>query len=41
MIQTKKQGILFGIIMSYAMAFFWNFFAAAPFSHWLFSRLCH
>lgn len=37
--KNKTQGIIFGIIMSYAMAFFWNMFAAAPFSHWLFGKI--
>ena len=27
------------IIKNFPMAFFWNMFAAAPFTHWLFDRL--
>ncbi|MBR2189797.1 MAG: hypothetical protein IJ860_10410 [Eubacterium sp.] len=27
------------LIKNFPMAFFWNMFAAAPFSHWLFGRL--
>lgn len=27
------------IIKNFPMAFFWNMFAAAPFTHWLFNRL--
>lgn len=27
------------VLKNFPMAFFWNFFAAAPFSHWIFSRL--
>ena len=27
------------LMKNFPMAFFWNFFAAAPFSHWLFSKL--
>lgn len=27
------------LLKNFPMAFFWNFFAAAPFSHWLFSKL--
>lgn len=68
--KNRTQRIVFGIIMSYAMAygmevynvairegvnltpggsgtliknfpiaFFWNMFAAAPFSHWLFGKI--
>ena len=60
--KNKTQGIIFGIIMSYAMlggapvwqlpaiwvgtfiknfpmAFFWNMFAAAPFTHWVSGKL--
>lgn len=29
------------IIKNFPMAFFWNMFAAAPFTHWLFNRLFH
>ncbi len=27
------------VLKNFPMAFFWNFFAAAPFTHWLFGRL--
>lgn len=27
------------VLKNFPMAFFWNFFAAAPFSHWAFERL--
>ena len=27
------------VIKNFPMAFFWNMFAAAPFTHWLFNRL--
>lgn len=30
--KNKLQGTVFGLI-------FWNMFAAAPFSHWLFQRI--
>lgn len=39
---VELPAIWVGTVMkNFPMAFFWNFFAAAPFSHWLFSRLCH
>ena len=28
-------------LKNFPMAFFWNMFAAAPFSHWLFSKIFH
>ena len=27
------------VLKNFPMAFFWNFFAAAPFSHWLFGKI--
>ena len=27
------------VLKNFPMAFFWNFFAAAPFTHWLFGLL--
>lgn len=29
------------VIKNFPMAFFWNMFAAAPFTHWLFGRIFH
>ena len=37
---TQLPAIWIGtIIKNFPMAFFWNMFAAAPFTHWLFNRL--
>lgn len=39
---TQLPAIWVGtIIKNFPMAFFWNMFAAAPFTHWLFNRLFH
>ena len=39
---TQLPAIWFGtVIKNFPMAFFWNMFAAAPFTHWLFNRLFH
>lgn len=29
------------VLKNFPMAFLWNFFAAAPFSHWLFGKIFH
>lgn len=37
---TELPAIWVGTVLkNFPMAFLWNFFAAAPFSHWLFSKL--
>lgn len=37
---TQLPGIWVGTVLkNFPMAFFWNMFAAAPFTHWLFGRL--
>lgn len=37
---TQLPAIWVGTLLkNFPMAFFWNFFAAAPFSHWLFEKL--
>lgn len=39
---TQLPAIWLGtVIKNFPMAFFWNIFAAAPFTHWLFHRLFH
>lgn len=39
---TQLPAIWVGTVLkNFPMAFLWNFFAAAPFSHWLFGRLFH
>ena len=38
---TQLPAIWVGTLFkNFLMAFFWNMFAAAPFSHWLFGKLC-
>lgn len=38
---TQLPAIWVGTLFkNFPMAFFWNMFAAAPFSHWLFGKLC-
>lgn len=38
----QLPAIWFGtVIKNFPMAFFWNMFAAAPFTHWFFNRLFH
>ena len=38
---TRLPAIWVGTLFkNFPMAFFWNMFAAAPFSHWLFGKLC-
>lgn len=37
---TQLPAIWVGTVLkNFPMAFFWNMFAAAPFSHWLFQRI--
>lgn len=39
---TQLPAIWVGtVIKNFPMAFFWNMFAAAPFTHWIFNRLFH
>lgn len=37
---TKLPAVWSGtLIKNFPIAFFWNMFAAAPFSHWLFGKI--
>ena len=38
---AQLPAVWFGTLLkNFPMAFFWNMFAAAPFTHWLFGKLC-